>query len=97
MADRKDFFHVIAAQYRQLAEVAGNPELKQRMLEMAAHYQAKADEHCDERPPQCRRLAELVTEQRIRQALMEMAGRLETPWPARRLSESAPVASVAPQ
>jgi hypothetical protein len=44
MADRKDFFRQMAAQYRQLAEIAGNPEIKQRMLDMAAHYQAKADE-----------------------------------------------------
>jgi hypothetical protein len=49
MADRKDFFRVIAAQYRQLAEIAGNPEIKQRMLDMAAHYQAKADELNEER------------------------------------------------
>jgi hypothetical protein len=44
MADRKDFFRQMAVQYRQLAEIAGNPEIKQRMLDMAAHYQAKADE-----------------------------------------------------
>jgi hypothetical protein len=44
MADRKDFFREIAVNYRQLAEIAANPELKQRMLDMAAHYQAKADE-----------------------------------------------------
>jgi hypothetical protein len=44
MADRKDFFRQIATQYRQLAEIAGNPEIKQRMLDMAATYQAKADE-----------------------------------------------------
>jgi hypothetical protein len=50
MADQKDFFRQMAVQYRQLAEIAGNPEIKQqRMLEMAAHYQAKADEHSDER------------------------------------------------
>jgi hypothetical protein len=42
MADRKDFFRQIAVNYRQLA--AANPEIKQRMLDMAAHYQAKADE-----------------------------------------------------
>jgi hypothetical protein len=47
MADRKDFFRQMAAQYRQLAEIAGNPEIKQRMLDMAAHYQAKADEDKD--------------------------------------------------
>jgi hypothetical protein len=49
MADRKHFFRVIAAQYRQLAEIAGNPEIKQRMLDMATHYQAKADELNEER------------------------------------------------
>jgi len=47
MADRKDFFRQMAAQYRQLAEIASNPEIKQRMLDMAAHYQAKADEDKD--------------------------------------------------
>jgi hypothetical protein len=47
MADRKDFFRQMAAQYRQLAEIASNPEIKQRMLDMAAHYQAKADEDED--------------------------------------------------
>lgn len=44
MADRKDFFRQIAVNYRQLAEIASNSEIKQRMLEMAAHYQTKADE-----------------------------------------------------
>ena len=34
----------MAVQYRQLFEIAGNPELKQRMLDMAAHYEAKANE-----------------------------------------------------
>ena len=48
MADQKDFFRQMATQYRRLAEIAGNPEIKQRMLDMATHYQAKADEHCDE-------------------------------------------------
>jgi hypothetical protein len=48
MADQKDFFRQMATQYRQLAEIAGNPEIKQRMLDMAAHYQAKAEEHSDE-------------------------------------------------
>jgi hypothetical protein len=43
----KDFFRQMAVQYRQLAEIAGNPEIKQRMLDMAAHYQAKANEHSD--------------------------------------------------
>jgi hypothetical protein len=49
MADQKRFLRQIALNYRQLAEIASNPELKQRMLDMAAHYQAKADEHSDER------------------------------------------------
>jgi len=44
MADRRDFFRQIAVNYRQLAEIAENPQIKQRMLDMAAHYQAKADE-----------------------------------------------------
>jgi hypothetical protein len=47
MADGKDFFRQMADQYRQLAEVASNPEIKQRMLDMAATYQAKADEEKD--------------------------------------------------
>jgi hypothetical protein len=45
MADRKDFFRQMAAQYRQLGEIASNPEIKQRMLD--AHYQAKVDEAKD--------------------------------------------------
>jgi hypothetical protein len=44
MADRRDFFRQMADQYRQLGEIAGNSEIKQRMLDMAAMYQAKADE-----------------------------------------------------
>jgi hypothetical protein len=44
----RDFFRQLAINYRQLAEIAGNPEIKQRMLEMAAHYQAKADERSDD-------------------------------------------------
>ena len=47
MADQKDFFRQMATQYRQLAEIAGNPEIEQRMLDMAATYQAKADEDKD--------------------------------------------------
>ena len=47
MADRKDFFHQMAAQYRQLGEIASDPEIKQRMLDMAVHYQAKVDEAKD--------------------------------------------------
>src|SRR5262245_3994199 len=39
----RDFFRQLAINYRQLAEIAGNPEIKQRMLDMTAHYQAKAD------------------------------------------------------
>jgi hypothetical protein len=38
----QDLFRQLAVNYRQLAEIAGNPEIKQRMLDMAAHYQAKA-------------------------------------------------------
>ena len=44
----RDFFRQLAFNYRQLAAIAGNPEIKQRMIDMAAHYQAKADEHSDE-------------------------------------------------
>src|SRR5262245_45311171 len=40
----RDFFRQLAFNYRQLAEIASTPEIKQRMLDMAAHYQAKADE-----------------------------------------------------
>jgi hypothetical protein len=40
----RDFFRQLAINYRQLAEIAGNPEIKQRMLDVTAHYQAKADE-----------------------------------------------------
>jgi hypothetical protein len=43
----RDFFRQLAINYRQLAEIAGNPEIKQRMIDMAAHYQAKADEEAD--------------------------------------------------
>ena len=43
MADRKDFFRQMAAQYRQLGGIASNPEIKQRMFDMAAYYQAKVD------------------------------------------------------
>jgi hypothetical protein len=48
MADQKDFFRQLAFNYRQLAETASNPELRQRMVDMAAHYEAKADERSDE-------------------------------------------------
>jgi hypothetical protein len=51
MADRMDFFRQIAVNYRQLAEIARNPEIKQRMLDMAAHYEAKADEPTAARRP----------------------------------------------
>ena len=47
MADRKDFFRQLAVQYLQLAEIARIAEIKQRMLDMAAAYQAKADEDED--------------------------------------------------
>ena len=40
----RDFFRQLAINYRQLAEIVGNPEIKQRMSDMAATYQAKADE-----------------------------------------------------
>ena len=40
-------FRQMAAQYRQLGEIASSPEIKQRMLDIAAHYQAKADEDKD--------------------------------------------------
>jgi len=43
----RDFFRQLAVNYRQLAEIAGNFEIKQRMLDMAAEYQAKADEDKD--------------------------------------------------
>ena len=45
---QKDSCSQIAVNYRQLAQIAGNPEIKQRMLDMATYYQAKADEHSDE-------------------------------------------------
>ena len=45
----RDFFRQLAINYRQLAEIAGNPEIKQRMLDMAAAYQAKVDEQRAER------------------------------------------------
>ena len=48
MVDQKDFFRQIAVNYRQLAEIVRNPELKLRMLDMAAEYQAKAEEDSDE-------------------------------------------------
>jgi hypothetical protein len=39
----EDFFRQMAAQYRQLGGIASNPEIKQRMFDMAAHYQAEVD------------------------------------------------------
>ena len=42
------FFRQLAVNYRQLAKIASTPEIKQRMLDMAAEYQAKAEEHSDE-------------------------------------------------
>jgi hypothetical protein len=49
MADRRDYFRQVAAECRRLAEIASKPEIKQRLINMAAEYQAKADEHSDER------------------------------------------------
>ena len=43
----KDLFRQLAVNYRQLAEIAGNPEIRQRMLDTAEHYEHKADEHSD--------------------------------------------------
>src|SRR5262245_5632835 len=40
----EDLFRQLVINYRQLAEIAGNPEIKQRMLDMAAHYEGKANE-----------------------------------------------------
>jgi hypothetical protein len=40
-------FRQMAAQYRQLEEIASSREIKQRMLDIAAHYQSKADEDKD--------------------------------------------------
>jgi hypothetical protein len=45
----RDFFRQLAVNYQQLAEIAGNPEIKQRMLDMAAHYKDKVDERSDDR------------------------------------------------
>jgi hypothetical protein len=49
MADRKDYFRQVAAECRRLAEIANKPEIKQRLLNMAAEYQAEAEEHSDDR------------------------------------------------
>src|SRR5262245_63696585 len=43
----RDFFRHLAVNYRHLAKIASTPEIKQRMLDMAADYQAKADENKD--------------------------------------------------
>jgi alkylation response protein AidB-like acyl-CoA dehydrogenase len=43
-----DFFRHLAVNYRQLAKIAGNPDSKQRLLDMAAEYQAKAEESKDD-------------------------------------------------
>ena len=43
----RDFFRQLAINYRQLGKIASTPEIKQRMLDMAAEYQAKADEDND--------------------------------------------------
>src|SRR5215475_9571136 len=45
----RDFFRQLAINYRQLAEIAGTPEIKQRMLDMAAQYKDKADEETPSR------------------------------------------------
>jgi len=39
----KDLFRQLAVNYRQLAKIAGDPEINQRMFDMADDYQAKAD------------------------------------------------------
>ena len=39
MADQKVFFRQIAVNYRQLAEIAADPEPNQRMLDMALSSQ----------------------------------------------------------
>jgi hypothetical protein len=39
----RDFFRQLAINYQQLAKIACNPEIKQRMIDMAATYQANAD------------------------------------------------------
>jgi hypothetical protein len=39
MADQKNFFGQIAVNYRLLAEIAANPALNQRMLDMALSSQ----------------------------------------------------------
>src|SRR5262245_28255204 len=44
----RDFFRHLAVTYRHLAKIASTPEIKQRMLDMAANYQAKAEEHSDD-------------------------------------------------
>jgi hypothetical protein len=49
MADHRDYFRQVAAECRRLAEIANKPEIKQRLLNMAAEYQAKADEHSNDR------------------------------------------------
>ena len=43
----RDFFRQLAVNYRQLAKIASTPENKQRMLDMADEYEAKADEGND--------------------------------------------------
>ena len=48
MADHRDYFRQVAAECWRLAEIANKPEIKQRLLNMAAEYQAKADEHSNE-------------------------------------------------
>jgi hypothetical protein len=38
MADHRDYFRQVAAECRRLAEIANKPEIKQRLLNMAAEY-----------------------------------------------------------
>jgi hypothetical protein len=49
MIDLKNLFREEAAHCRRLAEIATDSKLKQELLEMATRFQAKADEHSDER------------------------------------------------
>jgi hypothetical protein len=44
MADLNNLFREEAAQCRRLAEIAADPTIKEKLLEMAARFQAKADE-----------------------------------------------------
>jgi hypothetical protein len=44
VTDLKNLFHEEAAQCRRLAEIAADPTIKEKLLEMAARFQARADE-----------------------------------------------------